>query len=128
MSFSYNNNWGGGYMPYNAYSQFNNGYTQPQMQAFPQQQFQTNKIFVTSLEEALARPAEPNTEIIYLHQTEPLLFQISTDLQRKKTALTFRLVAEEDKKNEPVDCVSRAEFEEYKKKVDEFLKGATENE
>ncbi len=122
------NYWGGGYTPYNTYPQFNNGYAQPQMQTVPQPQFQTNKIFVTSLEEALARPAEPNTEIIYLHQTEPLLFQISTDLQRKKTALTFRLVAEEDKKNVPVDCVSRAEFEEYKKKVDEFIKGVTENE
>lgn len=62
----------------------------------PQQQQQintnapkTNKIFVTSLEEAMNRSVEPNSVIIYLHQDLPLLFEISTDFFGKKTYKTF---------------------------------------
>lgn len=117
MSFSYGNNNGfGGYGGYGNYGGYGSspygGYpTQPQSM-----QPKTNKIFVTSLEEAMARPAEPNTEIIYLHQNEPLLFEIVTDMQGRKAVKTFSLCVENKTKLQN-DYVSRAEFEDFKSQV-----------
>lgn len=51
----------------------------------------TNKLFVTSVEEAMARPVEPNTELVYLHQDQPLLIEVYTDAQGKKTPQLFDL-------------------------------------
>lgn len=109
MSFPYTNN--NGYGGYSGYGNYGYGYQPPQ----PMQPMQpkTNKIFVTSLEEALARPSEPNSEVIYLHQNEPLLFEIVTDMQGRKAVKTFRLGVEEKSKPQE-DYVSRAEFEEFK--------------
>lgn len=105
MSFPYSNNnvYGG----YSGYGNYGYGYQPQPMQP------KTNKIFVTSLEEALARPSEPNSEIIYLHQNEPLLFEIVTDMQGRKAVKTFRLGVEEKSKPQE-DYVSRAEFEAFK--------------
>lgn len=58
-----------------------------QTQALPK----TNKIFVTSLDDALNRPADYNSVIIYLHQDQPLLFEITTDPFGKKTHKTIPL-------------------------------------
>lgn len=46
---------------------------QPYQQFQPQQAAQpkTNKVFVTSLDDALSRVCEPNSEMLYLHQDEP---------------------------------------------------------
>ena len=82
------------------YNQFNtmqnsayNGNYQP-MQAPIQQpipQLRTNKVFVTSLEDALSRYAEPNTIMIYRHQDEKFEYEIMTDAQGKKTYKTLEL-------------------------------------
>lgn len=50
----------------------------------------SNKVFVTSIEDATARYADPNTELIYLHQDKPFIFEVYTDFQGKKTVRTFR--------------------------------------
>lgn len=83
-------NYGGGYVapaPTGIYNQQSAvmQQPQPQTQALPK----TNKIFVTSLEEAMNRSVEPNTVIVYLHQDLPLLFEITTDFFGKKTYKTF---------------------------------------
>lgn len=101
----------------NAYSAQNNGYIAPQPQygnlyGQPQQmpqganngvtgQYQTqqsqtlpprtNKILVTSLTDAMSRTAEPNTEILYIDQDNPLLYQVSIDMQGRKTYRTFEI-------------------------------------
>lgn len=51
----------------------------------------SNKIFVTSLDEALNRFAEPNSETIYLHQDQPLLFEVKVDAQGRKEYHTYEL-------------------------------------
>lgn len=51
----------------------------------------TNKIFVTSLEDALNRYAEPNTIMVYRHQDEKFEYEIITDGQGKKTYKTLQL-------------------------------------
>lgn len=132
MNFSYNNFPIGGNNGFNGNSTFGNYIPQMQMpMQYAQYQMpqnaqpmppRTNKIFVTSLEDAMSKPAEPNTEIIYLHQTEPLLFQIYTDMQGKKSASVFTLAVAQEKRPEP-DPVSRKEFEELKAKIEEFTKG-----
>jgi hypothetical protein len=59
---SFGNNYGGFNNSYNGYTGY--GQTTPYQQPVVQPP-KTNKIFVTSLDEALSRPAEPNTEIVY---------------------------------------------------------------
>lgn len=54
-------------------------------------QMRTNKIFVTSLEDALNRYAEPNTIMVYRHQDEKLEYEIMTDAQGKKNYKTLVL-------------------------------------
>ena len=66
---------------------FNQGYNASQ----PQPQLRTNKVFVTSLEDALNRYAEPNTIMVYRHQDEKFEYEIMTDIQGKKTYKTLVL-------------------------------------
>lgn len=54
-------------------------------------QMRTNKIYVTSLEDALNRYAEPNTIIVYRHQDEKLEYEIMTDIQGKKSYKVLKL-------------------------------------
>lgn len=131
MNYSYNNPYMNGLNGFGNNNAFGN---MPQMQ-MPMQGMQyqmppkTNKIFVTSLEEALAKPVEPHTEVIYLHQTEPLLFEVSTDMQGKKTVKTFALaIPKQEEKQPAVNAVTREEFEEFKKQVESMLKGENVNE
>lgn len=76
---------------YNPYTQ-SNGFTGQNF--VPQQaqpQLRTNKVFVTSLEDALNRNAEPNTIMVYRHQDEKFEYEIYTDMQGKKTYKTLAL-------------------------------------
>lgn len=50
----------------------------------------SNKVFVASIDDATNRYADPNTEIIYLHQDKPFIFEVFTDWQGKKTVKTYR--------------------------------------
>lgn len=113
----------GGYSPYNQ----NNGFNQQ-----PQQPpIKTNHIYVTSLEDALARSVEPNSEIVYLHQDKPLLFNVKTDMLGKKTYTVLELhppIAESTTEtasvmpNVDTDMfVSREEFNELKKQIKPLL-------
>lgn len=86
--------------PNNYFNQMqNNGYNgnyqaiQPTIQPIQQSvpQLRTNKVFVTSLEDALSRYAEPNTLMIYRHQDEKFEYEIMTDAQGKKTYKTIEL-------------------------------------
>lgn len=80
----------------NQFSQFANtpynGNYQPQMaQQTQPAPMRTNKIFVTSLEDALNRYAEPNTIMVYRHQDEKFEYEIITDSQGKKSYKTLQL-------------------------------------
>lgn len=79
----YNNN------PYSQQMSYTGQNFVPQVQ--PQPQLRTNKVFVTSLEDALNRNAEPNTIMVYRHQDEKFEYEIFTDMQGKKTYKTLAL-------------------------------------
>lgn len=84
-------------------TQYNYCGNTPYMSSFqPQpQQMRTNKIFVTSLEDALNRYAEPNTVMVYRHQDEKYEYEIITDSQGKKNYKTL-ILSDNSAKNEPI--------------------------
>lgn len=105
----YNTPYNGNYVPQNA---------QPT-------QMRTNKIFVTSLEDALNRFAEPNTIIVYRHQDEKYEYEITTDSQGKKTYKTLELMAysaSHGTKEEKPSIISQEEFEGVKSRLDNLEK------
>lgn len=80
-------------MPYaqaNNQPVMNNG-VQPQMAApqAAQQPISANKIYVTSLQDALSRFSSPNTTISYTTQDEKYEIEVFTDTQGKKTYQVF---------------------------------------
>lgn len=60
------------------------------MQA-PQPPMQSNKVYVTSFEDAMNRYAMPNTLMVYRLQDESLEFEVTTDMSGKKTCRTYAL-------------------------------------
>ena len=111
--------------PNNQFNNFGNmpymGNFQPQMAQQPQPtQMRTNKIFVTSLEDALNRYAEPNTIIVYRHQDEKFEYEIMTDAQGKKSYKTLVLgdySAQNSEKTENLNTISRDEFDAVKQQI-----------
>lgn len=119
--------------PNNQFNQFGNtpymGNYQPQMAQPQPAQMRTNKIFVTSLEDALNRYAEPNTIMVYRHQDERFEYEITTDNQGKKTYKTLQLgdysTIQGEKQVMP-NTISTEEFNGLKERIkaleDEVLK------
>jgi hypothetical protein len=79
----------------------------------------TNKLYVTSLEDALQRYASPNSTMIYVLQDESMLFEVFTDLQGKKIPKAKKLVdfAPEAENG----YVTRAEFDELRNKLEALI-------
>lgn len=88
---------------------------QPQQQPVP---MRTNKIFVTSLEDALNRYAEPNTIMIYRHQDEKYEYEITTDLQGKKSHKILVLSDYSEKKDNNPPIILREEIDDIKGRLD----------
>ena len=112
----FNNNY-----PYqNPYHGYMNHFQQPI------QQIKTNKVWVISLEDAMARSVDPNSEYIYLHQDKPLLIEVKTDMQGKKTARVMELkdYIEQPKPENtiPNDFPTREEFDGLKAEI-QAIKG-----
>jgi hypothetical protein len=98
-----------------------NGNFQPQMAQQPQPTpMRTNKIYVTSLEDALNRYAEPNTIMVYRHQDERLEYEIITDAQGKKNYKTLVLgdySAPQADKQVQTPIISAEEFDSLKERI-----------
>lgn len=96
---------------------------QPNFTAQQSMQPQTNKIFVTSVDDALARPTMFNSEIVYLHQDQPLLIEIRTDSQGKKTPIVYDIQPHKEPEPTPqpiVDYVKREEYDELYAQIKEI--------
>ena len=107
-------------------TQFNQFGNMPYMSNYQAQQPQpmqmrTNKIFVTSLEDALNRYAEPNTIMVYRHQDEKYEYEIMTDSQGKKSYKTLILgdfsAQNSDKPQEPT-YASKEELYAFKSRLE----------
>ena len=98
----------GGYMPYSTpYNGYNNNqgnYTgqapfapqganyAPQMQSQQQPaQMNTNKIYVTGIDDARARQLPPNSDFIFLDNDKPLLYRKTVDATGKMEIKAFKI-------------------------------------
>lgn len=104
-------------------TQFNTFGDVPYMGNFQPQptQMRTNKIFVTSLEDALNRYAEPNTIMVYRHQDEKFEYEIMTDSQGKKSYKTLVLgdySAQNGEKPQEPTYASKEELYAFKSRLE----------
>lgn len=109
-NYSYSPNYS---VPYN-YNNYNNYSVNNQPM--------TNKIYVTSVEDALARYANPNTTMVYYLQDESQLFEVTTDIQGKKGVKIRKIVDCVPEPPPSKDYITRDEFTELQNKVKELFK------
>lgn len=105
------------------------GYQGQSVNNFAPPQPTTNKIYVTSLEDAMARYAGPNSTMIYVLQDESAVFEIYTDMQGKKVPKVRRLVEITPEQSAGAgngDFVRRAEFDALVKKIEALEGGRSE--
>ena len=75
---SYNPNWGSQNW---GTPSWDNRYSTPQSN--------TNKIYVTSLDDALSRPAPRGSEMVYFHQDANEFYVVKTDVDGRKSWMGF---------------------------------------
>ena len=120
MAYPFNNNFGMftqqnyGMSPTSNYSMGNN---------MPATQPSTNKIYVVSADDALSRFASPNSVMIYMQQDETTLYEVYTDSQGKKEIRARALT--DCEKEKTVEYVTKEDFDNLKKIVDEIKRGTT---
>jgi hypothetical protein len=113
--------------PYgNGYSTPNYSYAHPNYSAlntnFSQMPAKTNKIYVTSLEDAMARFADPGSTMLYVLQDETMAFEIVTDVQGRKNYRALRLELAQEAQKGQTDYVTREEFEKLKEQISQLGK------
>ena len=131
----WNGNNYGGYVPYSTpYSGYNNqgNYTgqapfapqganyAPQIQSQQQPaQMNTNKIYVTGIDDAKARQLPPNSDFIFLDNDKPLLYRKTVDATGKMEIKAFKIseYTETEAAPAPAPAVDMSQFvsvEEFK--------------
>lgn len=106
---------------YPQYPQYGN---QPPVQQPVQQDLpRTNKILVTGLEEALMKPSERNTDIVYFDQDKNLFYRVVTDGEGRKSSTTcsYQIAITNDKQTNVED-----DYKERIEKLEERLKALEE--
>lgn len=105
-----------------------NNYSAPQY--YQPQPPITNKIYVTSAEDALNRFASPNTITVYFLQDESTIFEVATDAQGRKNIKVRKLVDVEPQKSKEdtkaSDYLTRTEFDAFKVKLEGILNSRNE--
>jgi hypothetical protein len=74
-------------------------------------QLQTNKIPVTSLEEALSKPAERYSEMYYWDQSKPVIYVVRTDQNMVKSWAVIPYTLPDQEQNAPVTRADLAALE-----------------
>lgn len=106
---SFSNGYVGGYHTQQQY-----GYPQAQTQYQSQTQPVTNKIYVTSLEDAMARFSNPNSIMEYTLQDESMKFEITTNAVGKKEYKVFKMVeSKPEEKAKSVDMSNYITIEQF---------------
>jgi len=107
---------------------YGNTFYNPYQQQYQQQaQMPTliNKLYVTSEQDALSRFSSPNTITTFTLQDESGIIEVMTDAQGRKTAHKRLFVAEKKEETSNAQAapefVTRAEFEDFRKKLTELI-------
>ena len=123
----WNGNNYGGYVPYSTpYSGYNGGQTNytgqatfapqsanyaPQMQSQQQPaQMNTNKIYVTGIDDAKARQLPPNSDFIFLDNDKPLLYRKTVDATGKMEIKAFKISEYTETEAAPAPTVDMTQF------------------
>ena len=108
-------------------NRYRNNYMSNNMQPMPRQMpvFQpqpipprTNKIFVSSLEEAMNKPVDFNSEFVYFDANKDFMYSIYTDEWGRKSAATFEISI--PKAAEPPEQIDTADLLKRVKVLEEF--------
>ena len=126
-------NYGGTYIPnynyQNPYQQFNPNLTQQQTQQQNQQSSatNTNKIFVSSLDDVKSKSLPANSDFIFLDNDKPILYQKTVDSKGQFEVKAFEIneikaqeKAKEDNSINLSNYVTLTEFEALKRQIDEL--------
>lgn len=103
-------------------SQPQNQNAQPQAQQFGiPQQVNTNKLYVTGIDDARNKQLPPNSDYVFLDNDKPLLYRKVVDATGKMEVQVFEIVPYTEKPAEPAPKVDMSQFVS----VDDFnaLKG-----
>lgn len=84
----------------------------------------SNKIYVTSLEDALNRPSSPNTEMVYFNQDKNEFYVVKTDYDGRKSWADFQYNMPSKDENIPA---TKADFNALLNRIEELEK-STRNE
>lgn len=93
-----------------------NGNNQQVQQQSPQAQVNTNKLYVTSLEDAKNKQLPPNSDYIFLDNDKPLLYRKVVDATGKMEVQAFQITAYEEKPESSIPAIDTSKFVS----VDEF--------
>lgn len=111
----------GGFMPSQGnytgqapFAQQNANYA-PQTAAQPQQlqqpaQMNTNKIYVTGIDDARARQLPPNSDFIFLDNDKPLLYRKTVDATGKMEIKTFKISEYTETEAEAAPAVDMSQY------------------
>ncbi len=126
-------NYGGTYIPnynfQNPYQQFNPNLTQQQSQSQNQQSSatNTNKIFVSGIDDVKSKPLSANSDFIFLDNDKPILYQKTVDSKGQFEVKAFEIheikPQERQKEDNSInlsDYVTLTEFEALKGQIDEL--------
>lgn len=126
-------NYGGTYIPnynyQNPYQQFNPNLAQQQTQQQNQQSSatNTNKIFVSSLDDVKSKSLPANSDFIFLDNDKPLLYQKTVDSKGQFEVKAFEIheikPQEKQKEDNSINLsnyVTLTEFEALKGQIDEL--------
>ena len=126
-------NYGGTYIPnynfQNPYQQFNPNLTQQQTQQQNQQSSvtNTNKIFVSGIDDVKNKPLSANSDFIFLDNDKPILYQKTVDGKGQFEVKAFEIheikPQEKQKEDNSINLsnyVTLTEFEVLKGQIDEL--------
>lgn len=126
-------NYGGTYIPnynyLNPYQQFNPNLTQQQTQQQNQQSSatNTNKIFVSSIDDVKSKSLPANSDFIFLDNDKPILYQKTVDGKGQFEVKAFEIneIKAQDSQKQPdtiklSNYVTLTEFEALKGQIDEL--------
>lgn len=101
------------------YPQFGNGMS---MNNFNQFVPTTNKLFVVSLEDALSRPADYNSEIVYFDQNKDVMYNVCTNGRGEKNWTVFDVTISKNHSATPVNPMEKR-LSDIESKLEELLNG-----
>lgn len=113
--FDYNNPYSGMQMPMNNFG-YPNNFQPRQTQQFQMPMQNTNKIFVSGIDEVKMRMLSPNSDFIFLDNEKSILYQKTVDSSGHFEVKAFDIVEHKESTGhmESLEYVSKKDFEDLK--------------